>query len=35
LSAADYRKQQFQQFQDLNVNVRNTSGYFEWQAVEY
>ncbi|KAI5573515.1 hypothetical protein POPTR_010G096400v4 [Populus trichocarpa] len=29
LSAADYRKQQFQQFQDLNVNVRNTSGYFE------
>lgn len=29
LSGADYRKQQFQQFQDLNVNVRNTSGYFE------
>ncbi|KAB5537955.1 hypothetical protein DKX38_015488 [Salix brachista] len=28
-SAANYRKQQFQQFQDLNVNVRNGSGYFE------
>lgn len=35
LSAANYRKQQFQQFQDLNVNVRNGGGYFEWQALEY